>query len=162
VADALDPGKIAEIRRLAAEGVGRNEVARRVGCAISTVTRYAPAGSFDRAATAAAVKARQTDLAARRAALAANLLADAERLREQMWQPGVVYAFGGKDNDYNEHPVDEPPAAEKRTLMQAATAAMTAHLKLIDHDVDNGVDEARDVAKAIAEGLRRLFPEPPA
>lgn len=162
MADALDPGKVAEIRRLAADGLGRNEVARRVGCSISTVTRYSPPGSFDRAATAAAVKARQLDLAARRAALAANLLADAERLREQLWQPGVVFAFGGKDNDYNEHHVEEPPAADKRTLMQAATAAMTAHLKLVDHDTDAGVDEARDVAKLIAAGLARLFPDTPA
>lgn len=161
MAEALDPAKVAEIRRLTAEGLGRNEVARRVGCAVSTVTRHVPPGSFDRADTVMAVKARRADMAARRAALAANLLADAERLREQMWQPGVVYAFGGKDNDYNEHPVAEPPAGEKRTLMQAATTAANAHLKLVDHDVESDVDESRDLARAIADGLRRAFPADP-
>lgn len=162
MASALSAEKIAEIRALAAGGMSLTAIARQLKVSMSTVHKYAPPGSFDRAAPAAAVKARQTDLAARRAQLAANLLEDAERLRAQMWQPGVVYAFGGKDNDYNEHSVAEPPAAEKRTLMQAATVAAAAHLRLVDHDVDNGVDEARDVAKAIAAGLARLFPEPPA
>lgn len=155
----LDPDKIEQIRRLSTEGLGRNEIARRVGCAVSTVTRYAPAGSFDREATATAVKARQIDLAARRAVVATNLLRSAERLLQQMWEPSVVFAFGGKDNDYNEHHVDEPSFADKRTLMQAATTAMAAHLKLVDHDTTGGTDEARDMAKAILDALIRAHPD---
>lgn len=158
VAAALSAKRIAEIQKLAAGGVSLTAIARQLKVSMSTVHKYAPAGSFDRSATAVAVKARQVDLAARRAVAATNLLGAAERLLEQMWEPSVVFAFGGKDNDYNEHHVDEPSFADKRTLMQAATTALAAHLKLVDHDTESGVDEARDTAKAIAEGLRRLFP----
>lgn len=159
MASPLDPEKIDEIRRLAAAGASLYRISKQLGVAHGTVRKYAPPGSFDRSATETAVKARQIDLAGRRAALAMNLLADAERLREQMWEPSVVFAFGGKDNDYNEHHVDEPSFTDKRTLMQAATTAMNAHLKLVDHDTNSGTDEARDMAKAIAAGLARLFPD---
>lgn len=133
---------IAEIGRLAAEGVARNEIARRLGVSVGSVTRHAPAGSFDRSMTAEAVKARQIDMAARRAELAGNLLADAERLREQLWEPALVYAFGGKDNTYEDHTLEEPSFADKRAIISSVSTAMAAHLRLVDHDSDGGVAHA--------------------
>lgn len=136
---------VAEIVRLAGERVGRNEIARQLGVSVDSVTRHAPAGSFDRSATAAAVKARQIDMAARRAELAQDLLEDAARLRAQIWEPTKIYNFGGKDNTYAEMPVDEPPFEAKRTLMQATTTALAAHLRLIDHDSDGGLAHQESV-----------------
>ncbi|NCL74708.1 hypothetical protein [Rhodococcus sp. YH1] len=59
------------VRKLHAEGLGRNEIARRLGCAAGTVTRAAElAGvSFDRAPVQATAAA-QMDAATRRARLA--------------------------------------------------------------------------------------------
>lgn len=155
----LSSETVAEIRRLAAEGVGRNEIARRVGVSSSTVTAYAPAGSFDRGASAAATKARQIDMAARRAELAANLLADAERLREQLWRPHLAYAFGGKDNDYNEHELDEPGPADKRALMATISTAMAAHLRLVDHDSDGGVAHAESAMDRFMDAVAQRTAE---
>ena len=159
----LSAEKVAEIRRLAEAGLGRNEIAREAGVSVAAVTRHAPAGSFDRSSTAAAVKARQTDMAARRAVLAGKLLEDAERLRELLWKPSVVFAFGGKDNTYNEHAVDSPPFADKRTLMLSANTALMAHLRLVDHDSDGGVAHAESVLDqfmdAVAQRARELGAE---
>lgn len=150
---------VERIRELAAEGLGRNEVARRLDVSPRTVTRYAPEGSFDRSSTMAAVKARQADMAERRAALADKLLKDAERLREQIWQPALVYNFGGKDNDYNEHQLEEQPVDGKRTLMQTAVAAVTAHLRLVDHDGDGGLDEAKSVLDGFMDAVAQRAAE---
>jgi len=158
-ASPLDSERIAEIVRLAGQGLSRDEIARRVGVGRATVTKYAPPGSFDRTHTAVAVKARQTDMAARRVQLAADLLSDAARLREQIWQPTKIYNFGGKDNTYNEHQVDEPPFDAKRTLMQAATTAMTAHLRLVDHDSDGGVDAAHSLVHGFIDAVAQAAVE---
>lgn len=153
----ITESEVAEIRRHHAAGLSLGATARAVGRPISTVRDAARREglSWDRSRTAAAVKAHTVDMAARRTVLAANLLQDAERLREQMWQPAVVYAFGGKDNDYNEHPVAEPPAGDKRTLMQAASTALTAHLRLVDHDSDGGLTEARSVLDGFMDAVAR-------
>ncbi|MGH3436862.1 MAG: hypothetical protein ACRDRN_10400 [Sciscionella sp.] len=151
----LSDETIAEVRRLAEGGVARNEIARRLRVSPGAVTKYAPAGAFERSATVAAVRAHVVDMAERRALLAQGLLGDAERLREQMWEPTKVFAFGGKDNVYNEHPVQEPPVESKRALMQAVSTATSAHLRLVDHDSDGGLDEARSVLDGFMDAVAR-------
>lgn len=68
----LDPAKQQEIVRLAESGMPRNEIARKVGCSYSTVTKWATRAGveFDRSITQAAVEARQMDLKALRKELA--------------------------------------------------------------------------------------------
>lgn len=151
--EPLAQGVIAEIQRLAADGVGRNEIARQLGVSAGTVTRHAPAGSFDRKSTAAAVKARKVDLAARRAEIAALLLEDAARLRAQLWQPHIAFAFGGKENTYNEHPLSEPTPADKRALITSAVTALNAHLRLVDHDADGGLHDAESVLDGFMDAV---------
>jgi hypothetical protein len=153
MADPLPAETIAQIRELAAAGLSRAEIARRTGVSTTSVGRHAPPGSFDRSGTMAATKARTADMAARRAQLADNLLTDAVRLREQLWQPYTVYAFGGRDNTYNEHHLDEPPTDAKRALMQTAVAAATQHLRLVDHDADGGVDQARGLVHGFMDAI---------
>jgi|SRR6185503_2736156 len=155
----LSDETIAEVSRLAAAGVGRNEIARRLGISAGSVTAHAPAGSFDRRKTAEAVKARQLDMAARRAELAANLLEDAERLRAQLWEPALVYAFGGKDNDYNEHTLEEPGFADKRAIISSVSTAMAAHLRLVDHDSDGGVAHAESVLDQFMDAVAQRAAE---
>lgn len=153
----ITDAELEAIRQHHAAGLSLNRTAKELGRAPSSV-RLASKRlglSWDRSKTEKAVKARQVDMAAERAELAADLLQDAKRLREQMWQPAVVFAFGGRDGDYSEHRVTEPPAADKRTLMQASTAALTAHLRLVDHDSDGGVAEARSVLDGFMDAVAR-------
>lgn len=155
----LSQETIARIRELAEAGMGRNEIAREVGVSVGSVTAHAPTGAFDRSATMAAVKARQADMAERRAQLAADLLEDAERMRKQLWEPTIVFNFGGKDNDYNEHLLDEQPTEGKRTLMQAVSTAVAAHVRLVDHDGDGGLDEAKSVLDGFMDAIAQKAAE---
>lgn len=155
MADALDPGKIAEIRRLVADGLGRNEVARRVGCAISTVTRYSPPGSFDRAATAAAVKARQIDMAARRAEQQRRYLDIVDELQERLVEEYEHAQPAGADGDVRRWKTKRPPARESADLMRAASAATAADLRLADYkDRGSGADEAREIVLQFGIAVR--------
>ncbi|MFF5972228.1 helix-turn-helix domain-containing protein [Streptomyces sp. NPDC012769] len=126
------------IRELHAQGLGRNAIARELGRGTRTISVEAAAMNlvFDRAATEAATAARKADLAEKRAILADALADDALRLTEQLWQPTFVYSFGGKDNVYEEHRVPEPPPADKRALMAAATAAAAQSLRLVPPETD--------------------------
>jgi hypothetical protein len=110
----------------------------------------------DRSQTMAATQAKVIDAKARRAALEVKLLEDAEKLREQIWAPTLVYNFGGKDNTYEERHLDEPPHADKLKLMQAIGVAVDRSLKISDHDADTGVTEAVGALDQIAEALAEV------
>lgn len=157
-ASPLDPARVADIQRLAAEGVSRAQIALRVGCGERTVSKYAAPGSFDRSATAAAVAARRVDMAARRARLADDLLSDAERLRAQLWEPHTVFAFGGKDNEYNEREHPEPTPADKRNLLQAAATALTQSIKLSEYDSAQSPEAAKSMLSKLADALEAAAP----
>lgn len=80
---ALDKAKRRSIVAMIEEGTGRNEIARSVGVAASTVSSVAKqAGlTFDRQQTAVAAVAQATDARARRQALGARMLGDLEEAR---------------------------------------------------------------------------------
>lgn len=145
----------AEIRRLHAEGHGRNEIARFIGRGLRTVSIQAQKMglTFDRTMTEEATRARMADLAEKRTILAEALTDDALRLSAQMWEPTVVFNIGGKDNTYTEEPVDEPPAADKRALMAAATAAAAQSLRLVPPATDTGAHDAVSVVGKLFNGL---------
>lgn len=126
------------VRELHAQGLSRNAIAREIGRAASTVTKLADELrlDFDRTRTAEATRAKVLDAKDRRAQLALDLLADAERLRSQMWKPCKAFNFGGKDNDYNEVQLDEPTFRDKHEIARAVGALVDKHIRLTDVDTD--------------------------
>jgi len=80
---ALDEAKRRSIVAMVEEGTGRNEIARSIGVAASTVSSVAKqAGlTFDRQQTAVAAVAQASDARARRQALGARMLGDLEEAR---------------------------------------------------------------------------------
>ncbi len=149
------------VRELHAAGKTRNDIARAIGRSSSTVTKLARELdlSFDRTATAAATEARKVDLAALRAQLAVDLTQDAIRLRGQMWQPAVVFSFGGKDNTFEQAELPEAPPRDKRNLMLTASTAIDRSLRLAPPADDNGADEARSMVGRLMTGLAALYQE---
>lgn len=145
----------ARILDLHAKGLGRNEIARLVGVAQPTVTKVvrADGGSFDRAATASATKARVTDLAALRASLSVRLVEKAHGLLDDMDGEFLAFAFGGKDNDYNEHTLPKPPTGDIRNLMQSAAIASKESRELVRFDSDGGAGKAGNLLDALAAGI---------
>lgn len=146
---------LAEILRLAREGVSRNAIAKQVKRSPDTVSRVCKdhGVSFDRAAPAAAIAARLIDLKAKRQALQIKLLDKADKLLDEIDEPHVYFNFGGKDNTYEEHEQPCPSPGDKRYLMQAATAAIKSQLDIDARDGDNGAEGAKSMIGAIAAGL---------
>lgn len=146
-----------QVQALHAEGLSRNEIARRIGRSGRTVSRIADdlGLDFERGErTRAATEAKKADAKARRAQLALDLLDDAARLREQLWQPAIVFNFGGRENTYEQHELPRPPAADQLKIVQAATIAATKSLDIEKHDADTGNEDERGMLLDLRDALR--------
>lgn len=148
----LPPEDRQRILDLHATGMSRNDIARETGRSGSTVTKVIhDAGlTFDRSTTAAATQAKKVDAAALRAQLELDYLADAQRLREQLWQPCTAFNFGGKDNTYAEKQLTEPVFADKLKIMQASTTASNASLRIEQSRADGGTTMAKSLLTDLA------------
>lgn len=109
--------------------------------------------TWDRTKTAAATQARVLDAKARRAALQLALLEDAERLRQQLFAPCTAYNFGGRDNTYNEHPLEQPAFADQLRIMQAAGAAIDRSVRLAEVDSSEASEGTRSMLAALGTAL---------
>ena len=154
-----DTARLAELH---ATGRSLHAIAADMDRAKSTIHRKAKdAGlSFDRDTVNAATDAKVADAKARRTALQLHLLEDAEKLRTQLWKKTLAFNFGGKDNTYNEHELDQPTFADQLKIMQATGIAVDRSLKLAEHDSD-GAEQVRSLLGGIAEALG-LLPDSPA
>ncbi|WP_263120842.1 hypothetical protein [Cellulomonas sp. RIT-PI-Y] len=145
----------ATLRRLHATGATLHAVASEMGRGKATVSKHAKALGlgWDRGQTKAATTAKKIDADARRAQLKLDLLEDAARLREQLWQPVTVFNFGGKDNTFNEHQLDQPPHVDQLKLVQATNAAINAYGRLEQLDTAADTDDAKSLLAQLGRAL---------
>lgn len=136
-------------------GQSRNAIAKAAGVSAGTVTNVCKAAglTFDRTATRAAVAAHAIDAKARRAELKELLLEDAHRLRKQLWEPTIVFNFGGKDNTYEESSLSEPVFADKKNILSAVGIAVDKVEKLEKLDNDGGVQDAESMIQKLIDGI---------
>lgn len=156
---SVSEDELAQIRRLHAAGISRNDIARTLGRSGSTVSRVcAVLGlNFDRSRVAAATLARTTDAKARRTDLMHKLIDDAERLRGELFTPTTIHSFGGKDHTYNSRDVSQPLFKDQRDIMGAISMAVNASLRIDDHDADSGAEAGRSMLGALAAGLQVAY-----
>lgn len=140
---------------LHAQDLSVRQIAERMGMSKTRIaSRAAKAGlGWDRTRTRAATHAAVADAKARRAILELNLLADAERLRAQMWTPVEYIDHGGKDYIEVRWHQDEPTPTDKLKLMQAATAAIDRSIKIAQLDADGGATEATSMLQRLADAM---------
>ncbi|MGW2209924.1 helix-turn-helix domain-containing protein [Streptomyces sp. NPDC001781] len=152
---AVDEEDYRLVAELHAQGLGRNEIGRRIGRAQRTVSVIAQNLGlvFDVTMTEDATRHRVAQLAERRAMLAEALQDDAERLTDQLWQPAKVFKIGGAANKYVERQVDEPPSDAKKDLMAAAGIAIEKSLKLVPPE-----REDLEGLAAVDQWLRGMMP----
>ena len=151
----VDDAERDQIARLHAQGLGRNAISRETGINARRVSYLAKelGLSFVRStAVTAATEARVVDSKARRAALAQALLADAERLRQQLFAPVTVYNFGGKDNTFETAALTEPSMRDKRDLMASVGMAVDRAVKLDAYDKADEAGSALDLWIAAMSG----------
>lgn len=150
----VEPETRAEAARLIEAGMTRNAIARKLGIGAATVTQIAAdvGLSFDRAQTDAATKARAVDLAAERISLAEKMAEAAHELLDSRNSAYTVYNFGGKDNTYEEHTLEQPPVEVKRSIVVTAGIAFDKLTRIVEKS-DSGLDQAVGVLDTIAEGF---------
>ena len=147
-----DP-KRAQLRKLHAQDLSVRAIAERLGVSRSTVSRWAKEDGlrFDRERTAQAVAAHSIDLAAGRQRLAEKMLAAAEGMLDQLNKPYTVYSFGGRDNVYSEHTLDQPPVEAKRNIITTAAITFDKLSRIVEKDPD--VSGAQSVVQSLEAGI---------
>lgn len=160
------PTRIPDDRRAAIladiqAGKPRNAIARQHNVAASTVSKIAQQegvdGAFDRSQLENATRARVADLRAQRAAIAADLLADVQKLRSRAWSAYVVpMSAGGKDGGVELVTLELPPLAEVRNAYTSIGIILDKHLLLTRHDDDTS-DGAKSMLGALAAGLQVAY-----
>lgn len=160
------PPRIADNRRQAIladiqAGKPRNAIAREHNVAASTVSNIADEanlnGVFDRAHTENATRARVADMRAQRAAIAADLLSDVQRLRTRAWSTyRVPMSAGGRDGGVELIELDMPPLSEVRNAYTSIGIILDKHLLLTRND-DDTADGAKSMLGALAAGLQVAY-----
>lgn len=131
--------KRAQARKLFDEGLSCNAIARRLKCSPSTVSRWARSEGLSfkaRAQTVTANVVREFDMAAARVRLAQKMTANADRVLDSLDGPYLVYSFGGKDNVYAEHRLDEAPISARREAQTIGAIAFDKVSKALESTED--------------------------
>jgi len=141
---------------------GPTAVEKKLGIPKGTVTRWAKETGVETVSvsvTRAGTEAASVYAKARRAELASLLLDDAHRLRKQLWQPTVAFAFGGKDNTYEEQQIPEPTFVDKKNILGAVGIAVDRVVKLEDYDKSpaDSAAAAGSVVDKLMEGFTAIY-----
>lgn len=145
----------AKVLTLHAAGHSRNEIARKTGISAGSVTNICRQSdrAFDRSETKRATEARQIDLAAARIRLAEKMLAASEGMLDKIDGEYLVYNFGGKDNDYNEHTLESAPVEVRRNIITTAAITFDKLTRIVEKD-NGGLDQAVGVLDNVADVLK--------
>lgn len=121
-------------RALYEEGASCNGIARALGVAASTISRWAKREGlkFDRSQTDMATRAHTVDLAEARVELAQLMMIAARDGLLELDGPITVYSFGGRENDFNSHTFDTPPLDARRQAMTTAGIAFDKVSKIVE------------------------------
>jgi len=137
---SVDPQKRDDALRRARAGESRNGIARTLGVAPSTISRWCAAAdppvTFDRTATRAATEARVDDAKARRAKLSTALLDDLDALRADLFTERTRVHFDPKSGKTTTYTAPPTPG-ELRDLVVSVGVLLDKHLTLARHDSDD-------------------------
>jgi len=147
--------KRAQARNLFDKGMSCRAMAAKLNVSTSTVSRWAKDEGLSfvaRAQTSTATVVREFDMTAARVRLAEKLTRNADKSLDSLNAPFVVYSFGGKDNDYNDHTFDEAPLSARREAQTIGAIAFDKLSKALEKDV-SGVTSAHSLLDALIVGL---------
>ena len=151
----------AEIRRLHAEGKGRNEIAKAIGRGGRTNSRQAALMNltFDRTQTARATEAKMVDAKARRIAIIERLYARVEATLDRLdkaTEGGFKYTTStGQGIDTIS--LDHVPGQEEKAFAAAIGQYLNQSTRLEALDSNNGVDEGISLLGQLATGLTAAY-----
>lgn len=136
---------------------GRNDLAKQLGVALATVTNHAKhcGITFDRAATATAVQARQIDCAAARVDIKQRLYLRAQKNLTRLEAPAYRYRIvtGGEYATSETVQDEDPPASSEKDHAAAITQYLNAALKLEQVDQSSTLAAAHSLLDTLAAGF---------
>ena len=149
------------LTELHAAGKSLHFIANELGRSKRTISVWAEklGLSFDRAETAKAAEAVHVDNKARRVALEERLLVEAQKIMDQLWKPTLVFSFGGKDNDYNEHTLTQPTFGDQKAIVQTATTAIRESTRLHEMNAGSNADHSKAMLVKMQAALLELHAE---
>lgn len=141
------------LRRMHAEGLSQGKMAKELEVSRTTVATWAKRLnlSYDATPLVAANTRAGVDLTSGRLRLAEKMLAAAENMLDTIDDPYLVYSFGGKDNEYNEHELDSAPVEVRRSILVSAGIAFDKLTRIVESDPDVG--SAETALRAVQRGL---------
>lgn len=155
--DAVTRARIVE---LASEGkLSRNQIAREVGIAGSTVSRIAKDAGivFDTTNSELAVAVRSAKAAELRQLVAIKMLHRASEALDDMDAPTVTGHWSNAtehlSSQYLEHTMDGPTISDRRNLMTIAAIGFQRAGELLDKVDTTKLDAGRSVLESLARGL---------
>lgn len=141
----------------------RAAVAAEAGVSARTVSRWAddlglPPGEpwktdAVRAATISATDRRRAE----RSDIADELQRRAREILAKLDGPFLVFAFGGKENEYNEHVLDGPPTGDIRNLVTSANTLLGRAQDIDKADAQPDDQGADDVLAQLFDGLGAAY-----
>ncbi|MGW3072358.1 helix-turn-helix domain-containing protein [Kitasatospora sp. NPDC001132] len=152
----------AEILRLHAEGLSRNEIMRRVDRSARTVTETVHnAGlAFARSEQViAATRARQADNRDRRTRAVQRIYDRVERIQDRLEEDEYSYQHVTHTGMVVTITDEYPPAADEKHLGSAVTGYLNSAARLEAVDAGTGADEALSMLGALAAGIARYAEE---
>ncbi len=146
--------KRAQAKELYDEGFSCNAIAQKLNASPSTVSRWAKAEGllFDRSQTEMAVRAHTIDLAADRIELAKMMHINAMDSLAMLDGPFEVFAFGGKENEFNSQILDAAPIEARRSAQMIAGVAFDKASRIVEKS-SPGLDEAVGMLDTLADGF---------
>lgn len=150
-----------QVRQLHAEGLGRNEIARRLDRSPRTISVLCEEMGllFDRTATAVATEARKVDAKARRLGLIERAYARAEKLfarLEAAEDAGFEYTATSGAGIQTVR-LDHVPGIEEKALAGSISQYLSTAARLEAVDADTGIEAAQSMLGSLAAGLTAAY-----
>jgi hypothetical protein len=149
------------IAAMHAMGATRNAIGKHLGRSGSAIGYQAQllGITWDAKPVAEATAVIQINNKARRAELAAKLLLDAERLRQQLFSPTTLHSFGGKDHTYESRDIDQPLFKDQKDLVTAINVAAVTSMKLELHDGESDADNVSSLLGSLFDNMVKVNSE---
>lgn len=106
-----------------------------------------------RAATESALDRRRAE----RSRIADELQRRAAEILAKLDEPFLAFAFGGRDNEYNEHLLPGPPTSDIRNLVQSANTLLGRAQEIDTRDQAGADDSAGEVLDRLFTGLGHAY-----
>lgn len=157
----ISPEQIEQIKQRTEAGNSTSSIVKELGISRPTVEKYQrqlglrkPASPEQIERMAVARESRMASLKEQRAELAQRMIDEARSLLDDIHSSkSYAQAVGGKEPCVVRWEMDEPLPADKRNLMNAATAAIDKHLKLADFDAEDTTQKAKSLVRAFADAI---------